>query len=91
MTAADPVRTLAQADPITNLAARWGHITLETRAIVDQLEQKLRDLDTVTGQLAERGAVVATDLGATGNAARSAFQATVVDAGSRPFTLPGAA
>lgn len=90
MTAAEATR-LAQADPVANLSARWGELTVRARNRVAALEDVLRELQTVTDQLAERQLVVATDLGPTGNAARSAFTAALADKGRDVFTLPGAA
>lgn len=87
----DPARKLAQQDPVANLSARWGELTVRARNRVAALEDALRELQTVTDQLAERNLVVATDLGPTGNAARSAFQAAVADSSTHGFSLPGAA
>lgn len=84
-------RTLAQSDPVPALSKRWGEITLTARQRVQALEDSLRELDKVTEQLAAHDLVVATDLGATGNAARAAYTASLMDRERDGFRLPGAA
>lgn len=86
----EAVRTLAQQDPVPVLSARWGEIAAETRRKVHQLEDSLRELETVTQQLAEHDLVVATDLGPTGNSARAAFAAAGLDKDAGGFALPKA-
>lgn len=68
----DDARTLAQSDPIPVLTARWGNLSAAARKTVARLNDDLRELDTVTGQLAKHGLTVATDLGPVGNAAAAA-------------------
>jgi hypothetical protein len=90
---ADQIRHLAQADPVPILTARWGEISAEARRRVAALEDSLRELDQVTADLAGHDLHVATSLGATGDAARHAFQAGQADRDRPAFTLhgPGAA
>lgn len=66
------VRTLAQQDPVPNLASRWGGAAARARSAVADLETCLRELDKVQDQLKERGLTVSTDLGPVGNAAQAA-------------------
>jgi len=87
MTAAEATR-IAQADPVPALTRRWGEVTLTARQRVAALEDSLRELDTITEQLAAHDLVVATDLGPTGNAARNAFTAARADADTQAFRLP---
>lgn len=75
MTLAD-ARTLAQADPVPNLTANWGHLAAKARRQVDDLASTLRELDKVQQTLGERGLTVATDLGPIGNAAMAAWRTT---------------
>lgn len=84
----ETARQIAQSDPVPILSARWGQVAADTRKAVAALDDKLRELDTLTEQLAERDLVVATDLGPVGNAARAARTASLSDAQARPFTLP---
>lgn len=87
----DRIRQIAQSDPTSQIVERWGDAVIETRKRVAALEDSLRELEQVTGQLAERQLVVATDLGPTGNSARSAWLAATVDSGARTYTQPKAA
>lgn len=81
-------RAIAQSDPVPALTKRWGEITQVARQRVQALEDSVRELDKITEQLAAHDLVVATDLGPTGNAARSAYQAQVADTSTHGFTLP---
>lgn len=87
---ADQITHLAHANPVPNLAARWGDISADTRKAVAHLEDKLRELDQVTADLAGHNLHVVTDLGPTGNAARNARTATIADQDTAGFSLPKA-
>lgn len=78
-------------DPVPVLTARWGETVATARQRVSQLEDSLRDLDKIRGQLAAHQITVGEDLGATGNAAMAAWKTCEthkVDHDEPTFTLP---
>lgn len=83
----EQARTLA-LDPVPTLMARHGDAIANTRRRVDDLDQALRELDSVTEMLAEKKITVGADLGAVGNAARFARTAQLADASVAAFELP---
>lgn len=83
----ESVRQIAQQSPVPNLSKRWGELTHEARRIVAQLDDKLRELDQVTADLAQHDLHVTTDLGPAGNAFRHARTAQQADADTRTFSL----
>lgn len=87
---ADQITQLTQTTPVPNLSARLGEIVADTRKAVAHLEDKLRELDQVTADLAGHNLHVVTDLGPTGNAARNARTATLADQDTAGFSLPKA-
>lgn len=80
--------TALALDPVPTLMARHGHAIAQTRKRVDDLDQALRELDSVTEMLAEKKITVGADLGAVGNAARHARTAALADANVSAFELP---
>lgn len=85
---ADQITQLAHANPVPNLAKRWGDISADTRKAVATLEDRLRELDQVTQDLAGHNLHVVTDLGAVGNAARNARQAVLADQDTAGYVAP---
>lgn len=90
MTTAE-AHTLAQTDPVPTLMARHGDAIANTRAKVADLEQALRELDSVTDMLEDNGVSVLADLGIVGDAARRARTAALADAERPGYELPRAA
>lgn len=72
----DAVRTIAQADPVPTLTARWGEATKLARERVTAVADSCRELARLEEQLGEHDIKMVAGLGPIGDAARAAFVTT---------------
>jgi hypothetical protein len=68
----EPVRSLAQADPLPNITANLARHLTDAKKHRDHLVTALRDIDKCKVSLLEHGVDIDVDLGPIGNAAAAA-------------------
>jgi hypothetical protein len=85
---ADPVRQLAQANPVPNLTAQWTDHVMQARRLVGMLTSELRSIDDVQNSLGDHEIRVSVDLGPIGNAAAAARRDLEKQKPGTKFELP---